>query len=1029
MSYTLIANSGIQMITFRLQLDTAARFKEWFHEWYDPETGEWRLELAQEVKTDEFHGFYSKKDLYRKGYLSGRAVADADPAMLNQDGIKPLRHDDEMCAGVPGELFSLTFTDRDFKLSAFENRWLPVPYFFKRTATRFNFGPLNWARLKLVPADKDGDVPPPAPGVKVYDAILAFDTRTSYTTDENNEQPFFRDNFADSMDFELCENEMMLTDFCASREKWSYVDAYIFGLVHPGVSGVNKLRGPKVRHMAYIASYIFLMNFLSRERLLPAVKLYKDIDVEARDVDMVVDIGNSRTTALLVEDNRNFNQVRPLQLLDLTNPVRHGKDGDAALRIYDDPFDMRLVFRRADFGNFGPRDSRQFVYPSLVRLGTEAQSLLNRAAMTESRLQGLSTYSSPKRYLWDWRPNKEEWQFMVLDGEADDHELTLPGVTELLSSDGRFAPGTGGGPTSHYSRRSLMTLSFLEMLVQARMQINSAAHRDMRTGLGYPEQPRRIRRIIVTCPTAMSKVEREALADCARQAVAILAATNPELPEGTRPVKVEVIPELVSHRDEDAVWYYDEATCSQLVYMYGEVGHKYKGSCAEFFNLYGRMADGDAEPSITVGSLDIGAGTSDLMISKYTCRLDDVTTITPEPLFYDSFYFAGDDMLAGLIKNVMLLGDDSAFREALRNLSPEKYRQKMKDFFGPDHNGQTLEDRLLRKDFNIQYSVPVMHYFLELLSRGARRTEVRFADVFGDNAPNDAVIEGFKARTGIDVRDIVWHFDPERVNDVCRREFEPLLKKIATIMHAYGCDIVLLSGRPASLPAVRDVFLQYYAVAPDRLIILNNYYVGDWYPFSNNTGYISNPKTIVAMGGIIGHYAASLANLNRFVINLDKLRENLRSTVNYIEASREGQPVSYIITPAQTSGTLSVSRMPTHLNVRRLGMETYPCRSLYSIDFNRHRMKDRILRKAFEEGVSMTDAQIAAAVNEQVESLKRRMPFTLTIERDIDDKENLSITAITDRNGDDVLDSYVEIHIQSLGAEERYWLDSGEFNF
>lgn len=84
-------------------------------------------------------------------------------------------------------------------------------------------------------------------------------------------------------------------------------------------------------------------------------------------------------------------------------------------------------------------------------------------------------------------------------------------------------------------------------------------------------------------------------------------------------------------KDDDGQWYYDEATCSQLVYMYGEVGQKYKGCCSEFFNLYGKIEDGDSLPSITVGSIDIGAGTSDLMISKYTYIKGDVTTITPDP--------------------------------------------------------------------------------------------------------------------------------------------------------------------------------------------------------------------------------------------------------------------------------------------------------------------------------------------------------------------------------------------------------------
>ena len=52
------------------------------------------------------------------------------------------------------------------------------------------------------------------------------------------------------------------------------------------------------------------------------------------------------------------------------------------------------------------------------------------------------------------------------------------------------------------------------------------------------------------------------------------------------------------------------------------------------------------------------------MISRYTYEKGDVTTLSPEPVFYDSFYFAGDDMLNGMVKNVMLLSEDSALRRS-----------------------------------------------------------------------------------------------------------------------------------------------------------------------------------------------------------------------------------------------------------------------------------------------------------------------------------------------------------------------------
>ena len=37
--HTLIANSGIQIITFPLRINTQEKFKMWYHEWYDTENG------------------------------------------------------------------------------------------------------------------------------------------------------------------------------------------------------------------------------------------------------------------------------------------------------------------------------------------------------------------------------------------------------------------------------------------------------------------------------------------------------------------------------------------------------------------------------------------------------------------------------------------------------------------------------------------------------------------------------------------------------------------------------------------------------------------------------------------------------------------------------------------------------------------------------------------------------------------------------------------------------------------------------
>ena len=1019
MDYTIIANSGIQVATIRLSLDMQDKFKMWFHEWYDTSCGQWKLDLVHEATTDDTAVYYNKLELFEGGYLSEQN-AELDPSELRAAGITPLMVDDDICEGVKGELYKLTFSDKHNKLEAFENKWLPAPYFFRRTEKRFKFGPVNWSRFKLVP--RKG-----AKGAKEYDVLLAFDTRAGYSNNEYNEYPVFPDQFSQEMTFDFCDNEFFLMDFCSAGRNWSYIDEYLFNLVHPNNRSVAQIHGTNIHRMSYIASYIFLVNYIAQNKYFPKVKLYKDSNVVAKNVDMVIDIGNSRTTALLIEDNK-FTQSAPLRLVDFTDILEQG-DEYCQIRSYNEPFDMRLAFRKVDFGAFGIQDSKQFIYPSFVRLGNEANTLIHLATNDDPDTETLSTYSSPKRYLWDGKPSKQEWQFMILPGEEDRHILNLKGISGLLKSDGQLdTTGKEGGRSFHYSRKSLMTFAFLEMLVQATAQVNSDKYR---SDNGWKTMPRKIKRVIVTCPTAMSKVEREALIKCAKDAVYI---QNDFMSGGENP-GIEVIPAAKSMRDSDGYWYYDEATCAQLVYMYGEVGYKYKGCCSEFFNLYGKKMGNAAQPTLTVGSLDIGAGTTDLMISEYSYTKGDIVTLTPDPKFYDSFYFAGDDMLNALIRNVMLLDEKhSAFRKKLRGLDSIAYRQKMKNFFGPDYAGQTMADRKARRDFNIQYSIPLMYHFLSLASNESGNCTVNYDDVFSTCPPNEHVIADFKARMGIDITSLSWEYDKDFLEDIITKEFEPLLKKIATMFFAHSCDIILLSGRPASLPAIRNIFLKYYPVSPNRLITLNNYYVGDWYPFDDNTGFIKNPKTIVAMGGVVGYYASDFSKLDKFAINLEKLKTNLKSTVNYIEASRDGQPIDYVITPEKNQGDITISKLPCSLNVRQFGLASYPSRALYSIDFNRLKLSAKIKAKASAVGESLSDAAVQSRVNNDIDSLQMRMPFTITIEKDVEDKEKISITSITDRNGAELSDSCIEIHIQSLGVDEngggeQYWLDSGAFNF
>ena len=1019
--YNLIANSGIQLLTVPLEINMQEKFALWFHEWPASSEEEWILDLVYELTDDNGTTFYKKKELYDNGFFA-ESQSEFTEMDLREKNILPLRRDDEMMPGVRGEIYKITFSDtRNNTLEQFENVWLPLPYFHKRTPKRFNFGPLNWSRFKLIPRESEE-------GRKCYDVLIALDTRTTYASDPHNEHPAFPDQYQKEMSFMVCSDEYKVMDYCQPKQEYSYIDDYLFKLVHPELQQPSQIKG-NYKKLNYIASYVFLIQYIAKHDCFPKLVMYKDKDVEIKKIDMVVDIGNSSTTALLVEDGcESFNQVSKLQLIDLTDPIQELPDGNVVIRSYNDSFDMRVAFRRANFGDFGPKESRQFVYPSLVRLGHEATALIHKSSQSESS-EKISTYSSPKRYLWDGKPNKEEWQFLVLDSDpADDHILYLNGITNQLKHNGDIDLEGNGGKTFHYSRRSLMTFAFLEMLTQARMQINNYHYREEK---GKKEMPRQLKRLIVTCPTAMSKLEREKLVQCARNAVILLENFEyQDVRENPAPgSSIEIVP-AVQRKSADQKWYYDEATCSQLVYMFGEVGHKYKGCCDEFFNLYGKSTDNSLQNTLTVGSLDIGAGTTDLMINRYSYNKGAVTTITPEPLFYDSYYFAGDDMLKGLINDLMMLDEESAFYKKLKPLPYAECRQKLRNMFGPDYNGQTEAERIFRGDFNVQYSVPLMYHFLELVKNGSENRTVHFQDVFGELPPNENVMKQFENLFGFGLETLDWDFNYEKVAKKISDKFEPYLKKIATIMFANACDLVILSGRPASLPPIRNIFLKYYAVSPDRLILLNNYYVGRWFPFGNNTGYITDPKTIVTVGATIGHYSSKLSSLNNFVIDTSKLDGKLKSTINFIEKSRDSQHVSYCITPHQPTGDIFVNKLPAYLNVRQLGINVYPSRSLYTIDFNRQKIANKIQQNLIIKGESpASDTRLQQLVNEEIDILRKRTPFKVTLSKDIEDNETLTIEAITDKNDNDLSGSNIEVHIQSLGAEEKYWLDDGAFEF
>jgi len=1009
----IIANTGIQLLSKQIEINLNNRFKLFFHEWFDVKTARLNLELAHHFTNDDV--WVKKNDLGQLGFLDKGKVGYEENGNFksfqwndvsdiffqnNKSVIKPNIYDNQA-----SDCFAIDVNKCNWE--KFENKWLPFPY-FKVSKGKSDFGPTNWCRIKIIPVESNKEK-------RIYNIILAFDTQTDFEeegfeTDELYQRPVFTSFFEKSIEFELCNNEFALIDFCSQSQKCKWVDDYILKQFH-GVEKLSDLR-PMMPKLSYIAQYIFLIKYLQEEKLIPKVTLFTSKCTPIK-VDLVVDIGNSRTCAILFDDS-NFTKVDMLELQNFTNPIKTGTD---KLNKYKEPFDMRLVFRNVDFGQEIMIGSNQFIYPSFVRLGEEANELNHQSTNLLTDTEKITTFSSAKRYLWDKSPQKKEWEFISINSEKQ-RPVWLNGVSQYINNDGSLNTEGNGGIISNYSRSSLMTFCFLEILAQVQIQINSFEYRNK---WGSFDSIRQVGRLIITCPTAMSRVEQKALRQSALNASEILN----QFSKNYFTTPIQIVPPL----SKSTEWIYDEATSSQFVYLYAEIRERYQNNYKEFFDLYGKYRD-DIEnydkKSITIGSIDIGAGTTDLMIATYKYEDSSQCLLTPVPIFWESFYLAGDDLLKEMIRQIIIVGPFSFIRKHLEFMavSNSDISKLISDFFGEDNARLSIHQRQIRSEFNLQVSIPLALYFLELSKENSIETIILdFSDIFSLNKPTKKVLDAFMSHFGFSIENIQFRYDRKIVSKIMHLTFDSLISTISTILAYYGCDIVLLSGRPTSLESITNMFLKYYAVPPNRLISLNNYRVGNWYPFQNGNGYFNDSKSIVAVGAMIGYHASN-GSLNGFSLKFSELVSKLIPTTEYFTTSEND--TNPFISKIENIGTLRVHLFPFKIWCRQLNSKSYPTRPIYVLNFNVQEIKSSI-RNQF----NLTDnQQIEIQTQQEIEKLRNRTPFEIKILRQdyLEDRETLIIESIIDKNGDDVRIQYFVLQIQSMSENENYWLDSGEFS-
>lgn len=736
--------------------------------------------------------------------------------------------------------------------------WLPLPFLRFNPPRTFINGPDNWARMQILvldSPDQDGNT---------LRITLAFDTKV-YPEGHANESLAPNENdIKTGLSFALAYQNEELAEFL----DLTWVDGWLREVFIQQASEQEERTARHIsaslREFEYQAHYLNLLELLGNQVCVPEIKMNSStLQEPAVNVDLILDVGNSHTCGILVEDHADesdgLKQTYELQIRDLSEPHY----------LYNELFESRVEFAQAKFGkqNFSVESGRDdaFIWPAITRVGTEA----SRMALHRLGTEGSTGISSPRRYLWDEEAYPPGWRFNETQTEQTHEPLAAAQpLTSLVNDDGQplysiplderlpvFSP--------HYSRSSLMTFMLSELLAQALMQINSAAQRLKMT---HANSPRQLRAIILTLPSAMPKPEREIFRRRMNEAIALVWKSM-----GWHPTDDNFVTEqdhaksLVPVPNVQMEW--DEATCGQMVYLYNETQMNFGGRTAAFFASQARPdkqleAGESAGKTLRIASIDIGGGTTDLAITQYW--LDDGignnVKISPRLLFREGFKVAGDDILLDVIQLYIL----PALQARLKKAAVSNVDILMDKLFGND--GRMDGQSALRQQTTLQIFMPVGRAILEAYEQfDPFETNAEIDASFGEllsQPPTSKVLEYINSEVQRELPADAGEFDILQVPLVLklsklhgeflsnRMSITQNLRSLSEVVSLYSCDVLLLAGRPSRFPGIQALFRHLQPLPNNRILSLDGYHTNDWYPF-NKQGRIDNPKSTAAVGAML----------------------------------------------------------------------------------------------------------------------------------------------------------------------------------
>ncbi|WP_406546828.1 virulence factor SrfB [Succinimonas sp.] len=1034
----LFQDTGVQFLDF--DVDLSDKDTRELYEIFCFSKGD--MHLCEKVRSQEFRGdaiqgqsFGSDQNSFGKG--NDKGSHDLISLLKKRNTGGKTEFEDQ----VTGERYPANTifekVDLEDVLKAFESRWIPLPYYLSTdSAGHFSQEPLNWCRgyFRKIADHK-------------YRLVIAFDTTVRDDTQSGLENHFLQQKHINNgSEYRLCGDFSAIYSFAkesfftpALQEIWEeYMKREDYSQ--------KKIENGKTDRV-YIGYYQAFLKILQEPGFtgFPRIKMEPFSAQKASvDVSLVLDIGNSRVYGLLLEGEDGLKSSYSLALRDLDDPTQ----------IYDHPFASSVEFADPSFfvqyKNLGYTN---FLWHSMVRTGDEAMKHSCTLLGNESQ----SGMSSPKRYLWDTDEVKYEWHVNQNTLENPEEEITALNdeITQHISSDGTpvyDSEGSMGAFSANYSRSSLMTLLLLEIIAQAELQINSPQSRWKRA---LKDNPRILSNIILTVPPGMPLQEVEIFRSRLYEALAIYWRTakwdKSNANEKPDFKSTEVWP---PYPKCEIKW--DEAFCSQTVFLYNEINSKYSGHVDDFWRVNSREAliNPDAEEKrVTIATVDIGGGTTDFVVNDFV--FSNGNMIAPEQRFRESFKIAGDEILLNLIQT-FVIPSIASYMESF-SLSKSYISDYLERHLGGSLGDKSVQASTNRKQLTLELFYPLSVAIIKAYQNyGTEKFEdisgKTFRDiVFKKDAllPEEveaslAKVDDFfsaelRERTGwkdVSIWNVTLDLDFRLMHSylVTMKKFDICTKAIsfiAEVVNKYHCDILLLSGQPSTLPGIMQAFRNQVNLPPSRIVQMSSQRIGDWYPDARG-GRIKDPKTAVAVGGMIA-YMCEKSRLPNFYLKVGMCR--LSSNIHFI-GSLDSSGERILNTPStlfyenvdlESSSSYKFDktfRVPGKMIIgsRPVSIERWPASPLYKLTIS-----EELSTKLNSVKDACIELSLARPENEDYD--KGRYQRDALILKDnakvrSSDREQKDIEVITEGEDANVFLKLCTMPDNKLG-ENAFWLDSG----